>query len=157
MIRPPPRPNRPDTLLPSTTLVRSWLTRQLGGGYAWRDAIKEHPLKGTGLAVAIFVRGVLGNEAIGRVMEKFRDPDQFLVQMKDEQKQNFEALKTSLSELRGSLDSNGNAALQQVASAAEALQNTNVRLVAEFALATRENATLQIGRPSCRERVCQYG
>src|SRR3546814_1259944 len=81
-----------------------WLTRQLGGVYAWRDAIKEHPLKGTGLAVAIFVLGVLGNEAIGRVMDKFRDPDQFLVQMKDEQKQNFEALKTSLSELRGSLD-----------------------------------------------------
>src|SRR3546814_11299285 len=52
-----------------------WLTRQLGGVYAWRDAIKEHPLKGTGLAVAIFVLGVLGNEAIGRVMEKFRDPE----------------------------------------------------------------------------------
>src|SRR3546814_1072444 len=34
-----------------------WLTRQLGGVYAWRDAIKEHPLKGTGLAVAIFVLG----------------------------------------------------------------------------------------------------
>src|SRR3546814_245010 len=84
-----------------------WLTRQLGGVYAWRDAIKEHPLKGTGLAVAIFVLGVLGNEAIGRVMEKFRDPDQFLVQMKDEQKQNFEALKTSLSELSGTLDSHG--------------------------------------------------
>src|SRR3546814_16240098 len=92
------------------------MTRQLGGFYRWRDVIKEHPLKGTGLAVAIFVLGVLGNEAIGRVMDKFRDPDQFLVQMKDEQKQNFEALKTSLSELRGSLDSNGNAALQQVRS-----------------------------------------
>src|SRR3546814_15426414 len=62
--------------------------------------------------------------------------------MKDERKQNFEALKTSLSELRGSLDSNGNAALQQVASAAEALQNTNVRLVEEFAMAKRENDTL---------------
>src|SRR3546814_292357 len=93
--------------------------------------------------LAIFVLGVLGNEAIGRVMDKFRDPDQFLVQMKDEQKQNFEALKTSLSELRGSLDSNGNAALQQVASAAEALQNTNVRLVEEFALAKRENDPLR--------------
>src|SRR3546814_11730501 len=76
-------------------------------------------------------------------MDKFRDPDQFLVQMKDEQKQNFEALKTSLSELRGSLDSNGNAALQQAASAAEALQNTNVRLVEEFALDKRENDTLR--------------
>src|SRR3546814_14425874 len=76
-------------------------------------------------------------------MDKFRDPDQFLVQMKDEQKQNFEALKTSLSELRGSLDSNGNAALQQVASPPEALQNTNVRLVEEFALAQREHDPLR--------------
>src|SRR3546814_15624474 len=93
MIRRPPRSPRTDTLFPYTTLCRSWLSRQLGGVYAWRDAIEEHPLKGTGLAVAIFVLGVLGNEAIGRVMDKFRDPDQFLVQMKDEQKQNFEALK----------------------------------------------------------------
>src|SRR3546814_19718964 len=76
-------------------------------------------------------------------MDKFRDPDQFLVQMKDEQTQNFDALKASLSELRGSLDSNGNAALKQVASAAEALQNTNVRLVEEFALAKRENDTMR--------------
>src|SRR3546814_8667000 len=63
--------------------------------------------------------------------------------MKDEQTQNFDALKASLSELRGSLDSNGNAALKQVASAAEALQNTNVRLVEEFALAKSENDTLR--------------
>src|SRR3546814_2824256 len=76
-----------------------WLTRQLGGVYAWRDAIKEHPLKGTGLAVAIFVLGVLGNEAIGRVMEKFRDPDQFLVQMKDEQKQRSEEHTSELQSL----------------------------------------------------------
>src|SRR3546814_5085071 len=128
---------------PAADSKPGWMTRQLGGFYRWRDVIKEHPLKGTGLAVAIFVLGVLGNEAIGRVMDKFRDPDQFLVQMKDDQQQNFEALKTSLSELRGSLDSNGNAALQQVASAAEALQNTNVRLVEELALAKRENDTLR--------------
>src|SRR3546814_413879 len=128
---------------PAADSKPGWMTRQLGGFYRWRDVIKEHPLKGTGLAVAIFVLGVLGNEAIGRVMDKFRDPDQFLVQMKDEQTQNFDALKASLSELRGSLDSNGNAALKQVASAAEALQNTNVRLVEEFALAKRENDTLR--------------
>src|SRR3546814_1340696 len=42
-----------------------------------------------------------------------------------------------------SSDLNGNAALQQVASAAEALQNTNVRLVEEFALAKRENDTMR--------------
>ncbi|MFC3716902.1 hypothetical protein ACFONC_12140 [Luteimonas soli] len=120
-----------------------WLTRQLGGFYSWRDAMKKHPLKGTGLAVAIFVLGVLGNEAIGRVMDKFRDPDQFLVQMKDEQQQNFDALKASLSELKGSLDADGNAALRNVATAAEALQNTNARLIEEFALAKRENDTLR--------------
>lgn len=125
------------------TQKQGWITRQLGGFYAWRDALKNHPLKATGLGIAIFVLGVLGHEAIDRVMDKFRDPDQFLVQMKDEQKQNFDALKASLSELRGSLDSNGNAALKQVASAAEALQNTNVRLVEEFALAKRENDTLR--------------
>lgn len=120
-----------------------WLTRQLGGYYAWRDAIKKHPLKGTGLAIAIFVLGVLGNEAIGRVMDRFRDPDQFLVKMKDEQQQNFDALKASLSELKGTLDADGRSALKDVATAAEALQNTNRRLIEEFALAKRENDTLR--------------
>ncbi len=134
--------NTPATA-PATESKQGWLTRQLGGFYAWRDAIRTHPLKATTFGVAIFVLGILGHEAIDRVMDKFRDPDQFLVQMKDEQKQNFDALKASLSELKGSLDGNGNAALKQVASAAEALQNTNVRLVEEFALAKRENDTLR--------------
>jgi len=120
-----------------------WITRQFRGFYAWRDSMKAHPLKGTFLAVVIFVLGIFGHEAIDRIMDKFRDPDDFLVQMKDEQQQNFDALKASLSELKGSLDGNGNAALKNVASAAEALKNTNARLIEEFALARRENDTLR--------------
>lgn len=127
----------------ATTTGDGWATRQFRGFYAWRDSMKAHPLKGTFLAVVIFVLGILGHEAIDRVMDKFRDPDDFLVQMKDEQKQNFDALKASLSELKGSLDADGNAALKNVASAAEALKNTNARLIEEFALAKRENDTLR--------------
>jgi len=127
----------------ATTTGGGWLTRQFRGFYAWRDSMKAHPLKGTFLAVVIFVLGIFGHEAIDRVMDKFRDPDDFLVQMKDEQQQNFDALKASLSELKGSLDGNGNAALRNVASAAEALKNTNARLIEEFALAKRENDTLR--------------
>src|SRR3546814_1102734 len=76
-------------------------------------------------------------------MQNFREPDEFLVQMKDEQKQNFEALNASLSELKGTLDADGRSALSGVASAAEALKNTNARLIEEFALAKRENDTLR--------------
>jgi hypothetical protein len=123
--------------------AQGWLTRQLGDFRTWRETITEHPLKGAVFAIVLFVLGVLGNEAADRVMQNFREPDAFLVQMKDEQKQNFDALKSSLSELRGSLDGNGNAALRNVASAAEALQNTNARLIEEFALAKRENDTLR--------------
>jgi hypothetical protein len=123
--------------------AQGWLTRQLGDFRTWRKTITEHPLKGAVFAIVLFVLGVLGNEAADRVMQNFREPDAFLVQMKDEQKQNFDALKSSLSELRGSLDGNSNAALRNVASAAEALQNTNARLIEEFALAKRENDTLR--------------
>src|SRR3546814_6848243 len=79
---------------PAADSKPGWMTRQLGGFYRWRDVIKEHPLKGTGLAVAIFVLGVLGNEAIGRVMDKFRDPDQFLVRMKKNKRKNSAPSKT---------------------------------------------------------------
>ena len=120
-----------------------WLTRQLGDFRTWRTTITAHPLKGAVFAIALFVLGVLGNEAADRVMQNFREPDDFLVQMKDEQKQNFDALRNSLSELKGSLDGSGNAALRNVASAAEALKNTNARLIEEFALAKRENDTLR--------------
>src|SRR3546814_18686506 len=76
-------------------------------------------------------------------MQNFREPDEFLVQMKDEQKQNFEALNASLSELKGTLDADGRSALSGVASAAAALKNTNARLIEEFHLAQRENDPLR--------------
>jgi len=123
--------------------AQGWLTRQLGDFRTWRTTITAHPLKGAVFAIVLFVLGVLGNEAADRVMQNFREPDDFLVQMKDEQKQNFDALRNSLSELKGSLDGSGNAALRNVASAAEALKNTNARLIEEFALAKRENDTLR--------------
>src|SRR3546814_11684617 len=100
-------------------------------------------MKGAVLAIVLLVLGILGNEAVDRVMQNFREPDEFLVQMKDEQKQNFEALNASLSELKGTLDADGRSALSGVASAAEALKNTNARLIEEFALAKRQNDTLR--------------
>jgi len=139
---------------PAAAPRQGWLTRQLGGAYAWRDAMKAHPLKGTVLAIVIFVLGVFGNEAISRVMDTFRDPDQFLVQMKDEQARSFEALNASLSELKGSLDADGRGALNEVATAAQALKNTNARLIEEFALARRENDTL---RKAVREATGMEG
>lgn len=105
--------------------------------------MKAHPLKGTFLALGLLLLGILGHEAVDRLMANFRDPDEFLVQMKDEQKQNFDALQSSLSDLKGSIDASGRDALRNVASAAEALNNTNARLIEEFALAKRENETLR--------------
>src|SRR3546814_2968503 len=94
-----------------------WLTRQLGDFKEWRKVIEAHPLKGAVLAIVLLVLGILGNEAVDRVIQNFREPDEFLVQMKDEQKQNFEALNASLSELKGTLDADGRSALSGVASA----------------------------------------
>jgi hypothetical protein len=139
-----PTPAAADKAVDTTAQPKQgWLTRQLAGFYAWRKHIKAHPLWGTGFAIVVLVLGILGNEAVGRVMQRFRGPDEFLVQMKAEQKQNFDALKTSLSELRGSVDGNGSAALRNVASAAEALRDTNARLMEQVVLARRENDTLR--------------
>src|SRR3546814_4058304 len=98
-------------------------------------------MKGAVLAIVLLVLGILGNEAVDRVMQNFREPDEFLVQMKDERKQNFEALNASLSELKGTLDADGRSALSGVASAAEALKNTNARLIEEFALRSEEHTS----------------
>src|SRR3546814_14323084 len=100
-------------------------------------------MKGAVLAIVLLVLGILGNEAVDRVMQNFREPDEFLVQMKDEQKQNFEALNASLSELKGTLDADGRSPLSGVASATEALKNTNARLIEDSALANRENYNLR--------------
>src|SRR3546814_14644265 len=89
---------------PAADSKPGWMTRPLGGFYRWRDVIKEHPLKGTGLAVVIFVLRVLGNEAIGRVMDKLGYPDQFRVLQTEEQNHNFGDAPACLSQTRSSRD-----------------------------------------------------
>src|SRR3546814_20887530 len=109
-------------------------------------------MKGAVLAIVLLVLGILGNEAVDRVMQNFREPDEFLVQMKDEQKQNFEALNARLSELKGTLDAAGRSALRGVAPAAEAAQNPPDRLIAAAAPTATEPDTLVQARRTTPRR-----
>src|SRR3546814_10705768 len=120
-----------------------WLTRQLGDFKEWRKVIEAHPLKGAVLAIVLLVLGILGNEAVDRVMQNFREPDEFLVQMKDEQKQNFEALNASLSELKGTLDADGRSALSRSEEHTSELQSLMRISYAVFCLQKKKNVELK--------------
>src|SRR3546814_15398346 len=109
-----------------------WLTRQLGDFKEWRKVIEAHPLKGAVLAIVLLVLGILGNEAVDRVMQNFREPDEFLVQMKDEHKQNFQAINATLHDLHGTVDAASRTALRGVRSARSAINQPNYTLNAEY-------------------------
>lgn len=120
-----------------------WLERRLSGLYAWRDAVKKHPVWGTGFALLVLLAGIVGNILIGNAKRWYFGPDEFLVQMANTQKQEFAALKENLGRLRGSITSDDRAAFNSVQSAVKSLEGTNTQLIAQLMLAKRENDALR--------------
>lgn len=122
---------------------QGWVTRQLGDVYTYREALKQNPLKGTFLAIILFALGVAGNEVIDRLKAHFLPPDEFLAQMSENQKQQFEDLKKNLGDIQNSLSNEDRTAFRGVKDAVSAIEKSNSDLIQQLVLAKQENESLQ--------------
>ncbi|MBP1473001.1 hypothetical protein J7I44_01740 [Frateuria sp. MAH-13] len=120
-----------------------WLTRKLAGFYASRDAVKKHPLWGTLFFLLCACGGVAASEAYGYVRSKIVGPDEFLVQMRNEQKLQFAELRQNLGKLSGDLDGEGRRALESVKGAVKSLESANTTLMDQLAMAKQENESMR--------------
>lgn len=119
------------------------LRRGLGWYWGQRDsADKGEPVRRTIVALVLLAIGVAGSEVYGYVRDKYRDPDAYLVKMKQDQDVAFKKLQDSLSSLSGSVESGGRDALAEVKSAVSEIKATNSGLLAQLALAKDENQRL---------------
>lgn len=122
---------------------QGWLTRKLAGYYRSRDTVKAHPLWGTLFAIAAMVLGVAAHETYNYAKEKIFGPDQFLVQIRDEQQRNFNKIQDNLTKLRGAIDGKDQQALAEVTSNVKSLESNNGRLIDQLVMAKRENDNLR--------------
>lgn len=119
------------------------LRRMLGWYWGQRDsADRGEPVKRTLVALALLAVGVAGSEAYGYVRDKFRDPDAYLVKMKQDQDAAFERLQDRLGELSRSVEGGGREALAAVKDAVGEMRSANAGLIAQLDLAKQENARL---------------
>lgn len=119
------------------------LRRALQWYWGQRDSVEQgEPVKRTLVAAALLALGVAGSEAYGYVRDQFRDPDAYLVQMKQDQDAAFKKLQGSLDALGSSVEGNGRQALSQVRSAVSEMKSANAGLMAQLALAKQENVRL---------------
>ena len=119
------------------------LRRGLQWYWGQRDSAERgEPVKRTLVALLLLALGVGGSEAYGYVRDKFRDPDAYLVQMKQDQDAAFKKLQGSLDALGSSVEGNGRQALSQVRSAVSEMKSANAGLMAQLALAKQENVRL---------------
>lgn len=119
------------------------LRRALHWYWGERDsAQKGEPVKRTAVALVLLALGVAGSEAYGYVRDKFRDPDAYLVTMKQEQDAAFAKLQDSLSALGNAVEGSGREALAEVKGAVGEMKSANAGLMAQLALAKQENARL---------------
>jgi len=127
----------------AATPKQGMFRRALGWYWGQRDsAEKGEPVKRTLVAVVLLVLGVAASEAYGSLRDRFRDPDAYLVKMKQDQDAAFRQLQDSLGALAGSVDGEGREALAAVKSAVDEMKSTNVGLIAQLELAKQENQRL---------------
>lgn len=130
-------------LAPAAAARPGMLRRALQWYWGQRDSAEHgEPVKRTLVALVLLALGVGGSEAYGYVRDKFRDPDAYLVQMKQEQDAAFKKLQGSLDALGSSVEGNGRQALSQVRSAVSEMKSANAGLMAQLALAKQENVRL---------------
>ena len=117
--------------------------RLLGWYWAQHDGKSGgEPVKRTLAAFILLAIGVAGSEAYGYVRDTFRDPDAYLVQMKQDQDTAFKQLQDSLQTLSSSLDGEGRQALKDVRGAVGEMKAANTGLLAQLDLAKEENIRL---------------
>ena len=124
---------------------RGMFRRLLGWYWAQHDGAAKgegEPVKRTMAAVLLLALGVAGSEAYGYFRDKFRDPDSYLVAMKQDQDAAFKKLQDSLSLLGSSVEDSGRDALADVRGAVGEMRSANQGLLSQLAMAKQENTRL---------------
>ena len=115
---------------------------KIKGFKAWVGVVKSDPLWGIVFAATTLVLGVLGNEAYTYARNKMLGPDEFLVQIREEQARNFTTLKEGLSKLDSLMQGQGGSVFAEVRNAAASLRKDNENLLSQLTLAKLENERL---------------
>lgn len=122
---------------------RGMFRRLLGWYWAQHDGKSGgEPFKRTFAAFILLAIGVAGSEAYAYLRDTVRDPDAYLVQMKEDQDAAFKRLQDSLQTLKGSLDGEGRQALADVRGVVGEMKAVNTGLLAQLDLAKQENRRL---------------
>lgn len=122
---------------------RGLIYRLFAGYRTWRASIEAHPVWGVLLGGMLLLLGVAGSEAYGWARSKVVGPDEFLVQIEETQKREFDEIKKNLGQIRSSMDDAGRDAFDNVKNAVNALESTNNGLLQQIQLAKQENETLR--------------
>jgi len=106
------------------------------------DAEKGNPVSRTLIAVALILVGLASSEMYQWGKRVALGPDEFLVQIKEEQGKSFERLLESLNALNASVDGGNRQVFSQVRGAVQEIKSLNEGLVSRLALANAENARM---------------
>lgn len=115
-------------------LDKYWRTRD--------NEAKLGPIPRTMLAIGLVVGGFLLGEALQWGKNLLMGPDEFLVEIKNEQKTAFERLQEKMDDLTRSIGSGNRDAVAQVKDAVDEIKHLNDSLIARLSHANAENARL---------------
>jgi hypothetical protein len=113
------------------------------------------PLNRTLIVLTFTVCGVAASEAYEWVKGRFVGPDEYLVQIKEQQSESFKRLEDQLSTLSRNVDGNGRDTLNSVERVVAEIRSANEGLVAQLALARREYDRLALS--TAKERGIRGG
>src|SRR3546814_933420 len=153
MIRRPPRSTRTDTLFPYTTLFRSMI-----------EQVGEFPSEVTRVALEVGTAGLLGGQAkVKGVSGVWKDLTDSVNQMANNltaQVRNIAEVTIAVAngDLSRKITVDVRGEILQLKEAINTMVDQLRGLASEVTRVAREVGTegKQIGRASCRERVCQY-
>lgn len=122
---------------------RNIFVRGLHWYWGKRDgAEKGSPVSRTFVAIVLVALGVGASELYQWGKSRLLGPDEFLVQIKEEQDKSFEKLQDSLKALNSAMDGGNREALTQVKGAVDEIKHLNNSLISRLSLAKSENERL---------------
>ena len=122
---------------------QNFITRFLDKYWRARDnESKMGPIPRTGLALLLVVAGVAISEAYQWGKSAMLGPDEYLVQIKEEQDKSFARLQDSLNSLGSSIGGDNRGALSELKGAVAEIKQINNSLISRLSLAKSENERL---------------
>lgn len=118
---------------------QSFFSKVVSGSKAFQSTMKAHPYWGVFYGGLVVLLGFFSNIAYDYTKSMFLPTDQYLIRIRDEQSRQYEDLKNSLSNLKGSIDSSeSRSAFNAVSKQSDELVKSNKNLLSQLELAKQE-------------------